>query len=124
VGREVQKMAAVAFALPILPGREDLVKSMGEAVSGSGGLREEYEESRKRLGIREEKVWVQRTPIGASIIVYWETEDPQRTLREIADTQDEVDKKFKQIVEDAAPAIDLSQENPLSNELLFEWHHH
>jgi hypothetical protein len=124
VGREVQKMAAVAFALPILPGREDLVKSMGEAVSGSGGLREEYEESRKRLGIREEKVWVQRTPIGASIIVYWETEDPQRTLREIADTQDEVDKRFKQIVEDAAPAIDLSQENPLSNELLFEWHHH
>ena len=116
-------MAAVAFALPILPGQEGLVKSMGEAVSGSGELREEYEESRKRLGIREEKVWVQRTPIGASIIVYWETEDPQRTLREIADSQDEVDKRFKQVVENAAPALDLSQENPLSNELLFEWRH-
>jgi hypothetical protein len=116
-------MAAVAFALPILPGQEDLVKSMGEAVSGSGELREEYEESRKRLGIREEKVWVQRTPIGASIIVYWETEDPQRTLREIADSQDEFDKRFKQVVENAAPALDLSQENPLSNELLFEWPH-
>jgi hypothetical protein len=117
-------MAAVAFTLPILPGQEDLVKSMGEAVSGSGVLREEYEESRKRLGIREEKVWIQRTLIGASIIVYWETEDPQRTLREIAASQDEVDKRFKQIVENAAPAINLSQENPLSNELLFEWHHH
>jgi hypothetical protein len=114
-------MAAVAFALPILPGQEDLVRSLGEAVSGSGGLREEYEESRKRLGIREEKVWVQRTPIGASVIVYWETDDPQRTLREIADSQDEVDKRFKQVVENAAPALDLSQENPLSNELLFEW---
>jgi hypothetical protein len=117
-------MAAVAFALPILPGQEDLVKSMGEAVSGSGELREEYEESRKRLGIREEKVWVQRTPIGASIIVYWETDDPQRTLREIADSQDKIDKRFKQVVENAAPALDLSQETPLSNELLFEWHHH
>ena len=117
-------MAAVAFALPILPGQEDLVKSMGEAVSGSGELREEYEESRKRLGIKEEKVWVQRTPIGASIIVYWETDDPQRTLREIADSQDEVDKRFKQVVENAAPALDLSQENPLSNELLFEWPQH
>jgi hypothetical protein len=115
-------MAAVAFALPILPGQEDLVKSLGEAVSGSGGLREGYEESRKRLGIREEKVWVQRTPIGQSIIVYWETEDPQRTLREIADSQDEFDKRFKQVVENAAPALDLSQENPLSNELLFDWH--
>jgi hypothetical protein len=117
-------MAAVAFALPILPGREDLVRSVVEAVSESGELREEYEESRKRRGIREEKVWVQRTPIGASILVYWETDDPQRTLREIADSQDEVDKRFKELIEDAAPALDLSQENPLSNELLFEWHHH
>ena len=114
-------MAAIAFALPILPGQEDFVRSAGEAVSGSGELREEYEESRKRLGIREEKVWVQRTPIGASIIVYWETDDPQRTLREIAASQDEVDQKFRRVVENAAPAIDLSKENPLSNELLFEW---
>ena len=114
-------MAAVAFALPILPGQEEQVRSVGEDVSGLGGLREEYEESRKRLGIREEKVWVQRTPIGASIIVYWETDDPQRTLREIANSQDEVDQKFRQVVENAAPAIDLSKENPFSNELLFEW---
>ena len=117
-------MAAVAFALPILPGQENLVRRFGEEVSGSGGLRGEYEESRKRLGIREEKVWVQRTPIGASIIVYWGTDDPQRTLREIADSQDEIDKRFKQVVESAAPALDLSQENPLSNDLLFEWQRH
>jgi hypothetical protein len=114
-------MAVVAFALPVLPDQEDLVKSLGEAVSESGGLREEYEESRKKLGIREEKVWVQRTPIGQSVIVYWETDDPQRTLREMANSQDEVDKRFRQVVENAAPALDLSQENPLSNELLFEW---
>jgi hypothetical protein len=56
--------------------------------------------------------------------VYWETDDPQRTLREIADSQDEVDKRFRQVIENSAPALDLSQENPLSNELLFEWHHH
>ena len=116
-------MAAVAFALPILPGQEDLERSVGKAVSDSGDLRGEYEGSRKRLGIREEKVWIQRTPIGASIIVYWETEDPQRTLREIADSQDRVDQKFRELIEDAAPALDLYQENPLSNELLFELHH-
>ena len=114
-------MAVVAFALPILPGQDDLVRKMGEAVSGSGELREKYEESRKRLGISEEKVWLQRTLIGASIIVYWETEDPQRTLREMANSQDEVDQKIRQLIEYAAPAIDLSKDNPLSNELLFEW---
>jgi hypothetical protein len=114
-------VTVVAFTLPILPGQEDLVRSIGEAVSGSGELREGYEESRRRLGIREEKVWLQRTPIGHSIIVYWETEDPQRTLREMANSQDEVDQKFRQVVENAAPAIDSSKENPFSNELLFEW---
>jgi hypothetical protein len=114
-------VAVVAFALPILPGQGDLVRKMGEAVSGSGELRGQYEESRKRLRISEEKVWIQRTPIGYSIIVYWETEDPQRTLREIANAQDEVDQRFRQVIENAAPAIDLSKDNPLSNELLFEW---
>jgi hypothetical protein len=114
-------VSVVAFTLPILPGQEDLVRSIGEAVSGSGELREGYEESRRRLGIHEEKVWLQRTPIGASIIVYLEAEDPQRTLREMAKSQDEIDKKLRQVVENAAPAIDLSKENPFSNELLFEW---
>src|SRR3954471_15102729 len=114
-------MAAVAFALPILPGQEDVVRSMGEEVSGSGEFRKAYEESRKRLGISEEKVWVQRTPIGQAVIVYWETEDPQRTLREIADSQDEFDKRFKQLIESAAPAVDFTKESPLANELLFSW---
>ncbi len=114
-------MAAVAFALPILPGQEDAVRSMGEAVSGSGELRKEYEESRKRLGISEEKVWIQRTPIGHSMIVYWETEDPQRIFREIANSQDEFDKRFRQLIGSAAPAIDFGEEEPLSSELLFSW---
>jgi signal transduction protein with GAF and PtsI domain len=118
----VAKMAAFAFTLPILPGQEETIRSMGEAVSGSGELREEYEASRERLGISEEKVWVQRTPIGYAIVVYWETDDPQRTLRKIAASQDEFDKDFRRLIETAAPAIDLGQEEqPLSNELLFEW---
>jgi hypothetical protein len=114
-------MTAFAFSLPILPGQEEIVRRMGEAVSGSKELWEAYEESRKRLGISEEKVWVQRTPIGQAMIVYWETEDPQRTLRAIAEAQDEFDKEFRALIESAAPAIDLSQEHPLSNELLFTW---
>jgi len=94
---------------------------MRVAVSGSGELREKYEASRKRRGISEEKVWIQRTPIGYAIVVYWETEDPQRALREIANSQDEFDKDFRRLIETAAPAMDLGQKQPLSNELLFEW---
>ncbi|HVF00733.1 MAG TPA: hypothetical protein VNA27_05260 [Rubrobacteraceae bacterium] len=92
---------------------------MGEAVSKD--LRGDYEESRRKLGITEEKVWVQRTPIGQSIIVYWETEDPQRTLREMAASQDEFDRKFRELIESSAPTMNLAGEKPILNELLFEW---
>jgi hypothetical protein len=66
-------------------------------------------------------VWVQTTPIGEALIVYWETDDPQRTLRSIADSQDELDKEFRQIIKAAAPAINFGQEQPLANELLYSW---
>jgi hypothetical protein len=55
------------------------------------------------------------------VIIYWETDDPQRVLREMADSQDQFDRQFKQFIESAAPALRLSEERPLSNELLFEW---
>ena len=114
-------MAAFAFTLPILPGQEDVVKRIGEAVSGSGELREGYEASRQSLGISEEKVWVQQTPIGQALVVYWETEDPQRTLRQIADSQDEFSKRFRELILSAAPALNLSEAQPLSSELLLSW---
>lgn len=114
-------MASVAFALPILPGQEEVIRRMSEMVSGSGEFRKAYEESRRNLGITEEKVWLQRTPIGQTMIVYWETEDPQRTLREMAASQDEFDMEFRRMIETAAPALDLTKEQPLSNELLFGW---
>ena len=72
------------------------------------------------MGINEEKVWGQRTPIGQALVVYWETHDPQRALREMADSQDEVDNMLKQFIETTAPALDLIKEQPLSNELILE----
>jgi hypothetical protein len=65
-------------------------------------------------------VWVQRMPIGQAV-VYWETEDPQRALSEMADSQDQVDNMLKQSIEITAPAIDLAKEQPLSNELVLKW---
>ena len=72
------------------------------------------------MGINEEKVWFPRTPIGQALVAYWETDDPQRALREMADSQDEVDNMLKQFIETTAPALDLIKEQPLSNELILE----
>ncbi len=114
-------MAAFAFTLPVLPGQGGAVKSMAEALSASGELQEAYEASRKILGIREERVWVQKTPIGEALVVYWETEDPQRALRELADSQDEAIERFRKHIMTVAPALDLSGEQPIASELLFSW---
>jgi hypothetical protein len=114
-------MPAFAFGLPVLPGHEETIRRMSEEVAGSESLQNAYAQSRRNLGITKEIMWLQRTPIGEMVIVYWETENPQKVLREMANSQDEFDSRFRQFIENAAPAIDPSQQQPLSNELLFEW---
>lgn len=114
-------MAAVAFALPILPGQEENVRRMSEEVLEAGPLREAYEQSRRNLGITREMAWLQPTPIGDMIIVYWESDDPQYVLREMAASQDQFDSRFRQFIQSSAPAVDLGRQDPLSNKLLFEW---
>lgn len=114
-------MPAVAFALPILPGQEETLRNMSEEVLVSGPLRDSYEQSRRNLGITREIAWLQPTPIGDMMIVYWESDDPQYVLREIAASQDEFDSRFKQFIQNSVPAIDFAREQPLSNSVLFEW---
>ena len=114
-------MAAIAFALPVLPGQEETVIRMSEETLRPGPLREAYEESRRNLGISREMAWLQPTAVGDMIIVYWESDDLQYVLREIATSQDQFDSRFRQFIENSAPAIGFNGDKPLSNKLLFEW---
>ena len=112
-------MPAVAFALPVLPGQEENVRLMAEEVSRPGPLREAYEESRRTLGISREAAWLQPTPVGDMVILYWESDDPQYVLREIAASQDHFDGRFRQFIQSSA--LDSGGDQPVSNTLLFEW---
>ena len=103
-------MPAVAFALPILPGQEENIRLMSEDVLRPRPLRDAYEESRRNLGISREAAWLQSTSIGDMMIVYWESDDPQYVLREIAASQDQFDDRFRQFIQSVTPAIDLSRE--------------
>ena len=114
-------MPAVAFALPVPPGQEETIKLMSQQVLRPGPIRDAYEESRRNLGIFREMAWLQPTPVGDMVIVYWESDDPQYVLREIAASQDQFDSQFRQFIQGSAPAIDLGREQPLSNSLLFDW---
>jgi hypothetical protein len=54
----------------------------------SGSRYEEYAESRRRLGISAESVWLAPKPAGGGVtVVFLETEDPERALRELATSE-------------------------------------
>ena len=62
-------MAKVGFAVPILPGKEDLpVKLSIEEIRRRIA---EYEESRSRAGITMERVYLQRDPDGSNLFVIY-----------------------------------------------------
>ena len=111
-------MASLAAALPILPGQTEVVRRMSEEALGP--RRSEYEESRRRLGITKEMAWIQHTPMGDMVIVYWEAENPQRILEQMARSHDQFDEWFRQFIQNAH-GLDITQEQPPANELVFDW---
>ena len=63
----------IAFAGPILPGKEERWRRFLQELEGS--RREEYGGLRRRLGIRRQRVWIVRTPLGETAVSYLECEE-------------------------------------------------
>ena len=72
-------MAVYCFTQLIQPGKREEAKAIFEEIRQS--RRSEYEASRRRLGIRKEKVWFQSLPQGEMAVVYWEGNDPGRPCK-------------------------------------------
>jgi LmbE family N-acetylglucosaminyl deacetylase len=92
--KEVKSMAVYCFTQPIQPGKRDDARAIFEEIRTS--RREEYEASRKRLGIREERVWFQSLPDGELAVVYWEGDDPRGALERFASSDDPFDAWLKE----------------------------
>ena len=88
-------MAVYCFTQLIQPGKREEAKRIFEEIRGP--RRSEYEASRRRLGIREEKVWFQELPQeGEMAVVYREGEAPRRALEEFARSTDPFDEWLKE----------------------------
>ena len=87
-------MAVYCFTQLIQPGKREEAKAIFDEVRGP--RREGYEASRRRLGIRREKVWFQSQPQGEMAVVYWEGDDPRAALREFASSEDPFDEWLKE----------------------------
>ena len=106
------------FAMPLVPGGDETVRGMREEVLGP--RRSEYQESRRRLGINEERTWIQSTPDGEMVLVYLDAEDPQRALQGMAESQEPFDVWFRQYIQDAH-GVDIASEQAPSPESVLEW---
>jgi len=87
-------VAVYCFTQLIQPGKREEAKAIFEEIRGA--RRSEYEASRRRLGIRREKVWFQSSPNGEMAVVYWEGEDPRAALQEFASSEEPFDEWLKE----------------------------
>ena len=62
-------MAKIGFAVPILPGKEDLATK--HSIEEIRRRMPEYEESRRRAGVTMERVYLQRNPDGSNLFVLY-----------------------------------------------------
>jgi hypothetical protein len=107
-------MAALAFVVPILPGRTQEAIQTVRQMQGPG--QNEHTASRRRLGIIEERVWIQHTPDRDLAIFYLEAEHPERVFQELATSQDPFDPWLRDQL--AVQGYDLRQS---AVEPLFTW---
>ncbi len=87
-------MPAITLAVPILPNREEEWRRFVQEVMEER-LRE-YEGFRRRLGIRNESVWLARMRGGETAMVYLEAEDPERMAPALAASEEPFDLWFKE----------------------------
>jgi hypothetical protein len=110
-------MASYAFAIPVLPGKTDEVRSLAAEIFGP--RRKEIDEFQRRTGVTKQKVWLQQTPQGDFSVVYFEADDPARLFQELASSDKPFERWYAQQLKEIN-GIDPSQPPP-TNELIFEW---
>ena len=87
-------MAVYCFTQAIQPGKREEARAIFQEIQRD--RREEYEASRRRLGIREERVWFQSLPDGEMAVVYWEGDDPRAALQAFASSDDPFDEWLRE----------------------------
>lgn len=108
----------IALASPILPGKEEKWRRFLQKLEGS--RRDEYDELRRRLGIRRQRVWVIRTPRGETAVSYLECEEPRSIAARLAASTQPFDVWLKEKLSEFH-GCDLARfDSGWSPELVFE----
>jgi len=101
---------AVAFTLPILPGKTDTDREVMHSF-WHGERQADFRASRERHGITREAAWIQETPDGNAAIIYLEADNLDAALQGIATSTDPFDRWFRDYVRDVH-GYDLEESAP------------
>lgn len=109
----------IMFASPILPGRSEVWRRWLQEMIES--RRPEYEESRRRLGVSGERVWIAETVNGNVAVIAVVAAQPDQVLAQLATSDRPFDRWYREQLL-ALQGFDLTK--PLSRaspELVLEW---
>ena len=84
-------MPMMAAVFPIVPGKTDEWRAWTAELAGP--RREEFEASRRSVGVHE-RTYLQSTPMGDLVIITLEGDDPARSFGQLAGADDEFSKWF------------------------------
>jgi hypothetical protein len=102
-------VAEFAFAIPVIPGKEELDRNTLAEMSES--RRDEYEAAARKAGIKRQVVWHQQSPDGTVAVVFIEADDPERALGEFGSSEDPFNSWFRDQMKEVH-GIDISEPAP------------
>ena len=112
-------MPTIALSLPIAPGETETFRDAYQRFAVN--RRAEFEESRRRLGVRSERGFLQRGPSGDVAIVIFEVDDPARMFAGVAASHATLDAEFRSYLRRVF-GIDATQPPPAPPpQLVFDW---
>ncbi len=112
-------MPYYAFINPVLPGKVEAWKSYIKEMTGPRN--KELKESRKKVGLTVERVWLQHTPMGDYAVVYWKAKDIGKVFEGFIQSEAPLDKWFRENIFVGVHGMDFSKPIPPMNELLLDF---
>ena len=101
-------MPGIAFALPVVPGKEELDHETLDELATT--RREEYEAALRDAGITRHTVWHQQTPDGTLAIIYMDVDDEAGVAR-FGSSDANLNRWFRDRMKEVH-GIDISQTGP------------
>jgi hypothetical protein len=112
-------MAVFNGAFPVLPGKVEAARAFAKETMGA--RRSGFDESQKRGGITRETWSIQEMPDGNALILVWfESDDPEKSFVELAQDTSDFAVWFRGRVKEVS-GVDLTEPAEGGPELVLDW---